>query len=112
MWEDFPTIGSPKDFEARVIDVAGPVFVVFCCQSCPMCRPLGPIVKSLAAEYGDRVSFVTVDVRAQLDIAAAHKVLQTPVVILFEVGEVTKRWLGIQDLAEYQRVFEKVLVAD
>ena len=71
--EGGPTVGEPAprvtttDLDGRPVDLGqwlgkGPVFIEFWATWCETCRALKPRVDSAFAQYGDRVTFLGVDV--------------------------------------------------
>ena len=69
---------NDANFEAEVLTSTGPVLVDFSAVWCGPCKRLEPIVHEIAAEYGDRLKVVKVDVDHAPGIAAKFGVLSDP----------------------------------
>ena len=52
------------DLRAEVLQSDKPAIIDFWAEWCGPCRQIAPIIKELAAEYGDRVKIVKMDVDA------------------------------------------------
>jgi thioredoxin 1 len=53
---------TDADFEAEAIGAELPVLVEFTADWCPPCRQMGPVFEALAAEEGDRLTVVQLEV--------------------------------------------------
>jgi thioredoxin 1 len=87
------------DFEAEVIGADLPVLVEFTADWCPPCRQMGPVLKALASEEGDRLKVVQLDVDANPETTNAYKVLSMPTFMVSMVGARAKRRL-LEELAD------------
>lgn len=61
---------------------------------CGPCRQLAPVLKNLAMEYGDRVSFVKVDVDRNRRLAQKYRANSIPLVLFFKNGSIVDRMEG------------------
>jgi thioredoxin 1 len=77
-----------------VIGAALPVLVEFTADWCPPCRQMGPVLSALAAEEGDRIKVVQLDVDTSPTTANAYKVLSMPTFMVFRDGEPVKAMVG------------------
>ena len=85
---------TDADFEAEVIGSDLPVLVEFTADWCPPCRQMGPVLKALAAEEGDRVKVVQLNVDHNPGTTNAYKVLSMPTFMVFRDGEPVKAMVG------------------
>lgn len=85
---------TDADFEAEVIGAELPVLVEFTAGWCPPCRQMGPVLKALAAEEGDRLKVVQLDVDSNPETTNAYKVLSMPTFMVFRGGEPVKAMVG------------------
>ncbi len=85
---------NDQDFEALVLKADRPVLVDFCATWCAPCRMIAPLVQDLAAEMGDRVRFLKMDIDANPETAGRLGVLSIPTLILFKDGKPTGRTVG------------------
>ncbi|MGW3019891.1 thioredoxin family protein [Streptomyces longwoodensis] len=85
---------TDADFSAQVIDSELPVLVEFTAHWCPPCRQMGPVLKALAAEEGDRLKVVQLNVDANPTTTNHYKVLSMPTFMVFRAGEPVKAMVG------------------
>ncbi len=85
---------TDEDFEAEVLGSELPVLVEFTADWCPPCRQMGPVLSALAAEEGDRLKVVQLDVDTNPDTTNAYKVLSMPTFVVFRAGEPVKSMVG------------------
>ncbi|MEU3298032.1 thioredoxin domain-containing protein [Streptomyces longwoodensis] len=85
---------TDADFAAQVIDAELPVLVEFTADWCPPCRQMGPVLRALAAEEGDRLKVVQLNVDANPATTNHYKVLSMPTFMVFRAGEPVKAMVG------------------
>ncbi|WUE69836.1 thioredoxin [Streptomyces europaeiscabiei] len=85
---------TDADFEAEVIGAELPVLVEFTADWCPPCRQMGPVLRALAAEEGERLKVVQLDVDTNPETTQAYKVLSMPTFMVFRDGEPVKAMVG------------------
>lgn len=85
---------SDADFEAEVLGAELPVLVQFTAEWCGPCRQLAPVLRDIAAEEGDRLKVVRVDVDRSPRTTMAHGVLATPTLMVFRGGEPVRSMVG------------------
>ena len=71
-----------------------PVLVEFTADWCPPCRQMGPVLAALAAEEGERLKVVQLDVDTNPETTNAYKVLSMPTFMVFRGGEPVKAMVG------------------
>ncbi|MEV6663387.1 thioredoxin family protein [Streptomyces nigra] len=85
---------TDADFAAEVIGAELPVLVEFTADWCPPCRQMGPVLAALAAEEGERLKVVQLDVDTNPLTTNAYKVLSMPTFLVFRDGEPVKAMVG------------------
>lgn len=85
---------TDTDFETEVIGSDLPVLVEFTADWCPPCRQMGPVLAALAAETGDRLKVVQLDVDTNPLTTNAYRVLSMPTFMVFRDGEPVKSMVG------------------
>ncbi|MET9118218.1 thioredoxin family protein [Streptomyces longwoodensis] len=85
---------TDADFSAQVIDSELPVLVEFTADWCPPCRQMGPVLKALAAEEGERLKVIQLNVDANPTTTNHYKVLSMPTFMVFRAGEPVKAMVG------------------
>ena len=95
-------------FKAEVLENSKPVIVDFWAEWCGPCRMVAPVLDEIAAEYGDKVDVVKVNVEESGDTAMEYGITSIPAIYLFKDGQVVKKSGGarpkqalIADFEEY-----------
>lgn len=73
----------------------GLVLVDFFATWCGPCRMMAPIMDEIAAELGNKVKVLKVDVDESESIARQYGIMSIPTIILFEDGEVREKHVGL-----------------
>ncbi|MFE1803259.1 thioredoxin [Streptomyces sp. NPDC059517] len=85
---------TDDSFEAEVIGAELPVLVEFTADWCPPCRQIAPVLSAVAAEEGDRIKVVQLDVDTNPETTNAYGVLSMPTLIVFRGGRPVKSMVG------------------
>ncbi|GAB4580629.1 MAG: thioredoxin [Anaerolineales bacterium] len=96
-------------FPTEVLQANQPVLVDFGAVWCSPCKMLDPVVEQLAAEWGDKVKVVKIDVDHNPDIAMQYQVMGVPTLILFINGQPRERMSGFKPKKQVQAKFEPLL---
>ncbi|GGQ71058.1 MULTISPECIES: thioredoxin [Kitasatospora] len=95
-------------FDAEVLKSEKPVLVDFWATWCGPCRQVAPVLEDIAAEHGDKLSVVKLDVDANQETAATYNVISIPTLNVYKGGELVKTITGarpkaalLRELAEY-----------
>lgn len=100
---------TDTNFDSEVLSSAGAVLVDFSAVWCGPCKKLEPIVDEIAAEYGDRLKVVKVDVDSAPAIAAKYGVLSIPTLMIFRGGAVKDQFVGVLSKRALADRVDKVL---
>jgi thioredoxin 1 len=78
-----------------IINDSRPVIVDFHALWCGPCKVQSPILKELAAEMGDKVKVIKIDVDQNNAIAAQYQIQSVPTLIVFKHGKPVWRQSGV-----------------
>lgn len=81
-------------FEREVLFSDRPVLVEFGADWCAPCRQIAPVLEQLAAEHGERLRVVKVDVDESPVTSARYGVTGLPTLIVYDGGVVVKHIVG------------------
>ncbi|CAM5675572.1 thioredoxin family protein [Streptomyces aurantiogriseus] len=96
---------TDADFGAEVLGAELPVLVEFTADWCPPCRQMAPVLSALAAEEGERLKVVQLDVDHNPTTTNHYKVLSMPTFMVFRGGEPVKAMVGARPK---QRLLEEL----
>ena len=100
---------TDQNFEKEVLEAGTPAIIDFWAEWCAPCRAIAPIVKELAATYGDRVKIVKMDIDANPATPGRYGVRAIPTVLAFQNGQVVEQLQGARPKADFQAMVEKLL---
>ncbi len=75
-----------KNDEIAVID--------FSAEWCGPCKMLAPVLEEVSDELGESVSFYSVDVDQNMDLAQQYKIVSIPALIVLKKGEKADMQVG------------------
>ena len=78
-----------------IINDSRPVIVDFHALWCSPCKMQSPILKEVAAELGERVRVIKIDVDNNSQIAGRYSVQSVPAIIIFKNGRAVWRQSGV-----------------
>jgi thioredoxin 1 len=69
---------------------------------------MAPIMKSLAKEFDQKISFAKVDVPNNRDLAEQFDISSLPTVILFKNGKEWDRFSGLKGRSDIRKLLRKI----
>lgn len=84
------------DFSEKVLKSSVPVILDFGAEWCSPCKRLAPILESLAAEWGQKVSIYSVDADSNSGLVMQFGVMSLPTLVLVKNGKEVTRTVGLQ----------------
>lgn len=85
---------TTASFQADVLANAKPVLVDFWAEWCGPCRQVAPVLDQIAAEYGDKIEIVKVNVDEEPGLAQQYGVISIPALQVFQGGQLVKQMVG------------------
>jgi len=90
-----------------VIQDTRPVVVDFHALWCSPCKMQSPILKEVAAELGDKVRVIKIDVDQNNEIAGRYNVQSVPTLIIFKNGKQIWRQSGVATKSQLKDVLSQ-----
>ncbi len=78
-----------------IINEVRPVIVDFHATWCSPCKVQSPILKEVAAELGEKIRIIKIDVDQNSEIARKFNVQSVPTIIVFKAGRQLWRQSGV-----------------
>ena len=100
---------SEDNFEQEVMKSPIPVLVDLWAAWCGPCRVIAPVVEELAGTYQGKIKMSKLNVDDHPQIAAQHRIMNIPTLLLFKGGQEVDRIVGVQPKEELVRRIEQVL---
>ncbi|MDJ0380872.1 thioredoxin [Streptomyces sp. G-G2] len=94
---------TDASFDADVLASDKPVLVDFWAEWCGPCRQIAPSLEAIAAEYGDEIEIVKLNIDQNPGTAAKYGVMSIPTLNVYQGGEVVKTIVGAKPKAAILR---------
>lgn len=85
---------TDASFDQDVLKSDVPVLVDFWAEWCGPCRKIAPILEEIAAEHGDKLKIVKLDIEANQKTAAKYGIVSIPTMNVYFGGEIVKSITG------------------
>lgn len=82
-----------------LINSEKPVLIDFYADWCGPCKVLGPIVKDLKSDFGDKIIVVKIDTEKNQALSSKLGIRSIPTLIIYQNGELIWRASGVQTKA-------------
>ncbi|MGP9019804.1 thioredoxin [Streptomyces sp. BR1] len=94
---------TDADFDEVVLKSNKPVLVDFWAEWCGPCRQIAPSLEAIAAEHGDQIEIVKLNIDENPATAAKYGVMSIPTLNVYQGGEVAKTIVGAKPKAALLR---------
>jgi thioredoxin 1 len=85
---------TDETFEGEVLESAKPVLVDYWAEWCGPCRMVAPVLEQIAAEHGDKITVVKLNIDDNTAVPGVYGVQTIPTMDVFSNGQVVKRITG------------------
>ena len=96
------------NFEEQVMQADQPVLVDFWAEWCMPCKMLAPTITELAKEFSGRVKVGKLDTDSNREVALKFEISAIPTVILFQDGQVVRKFVGMTAKQEFSGELQKL----
>lgn len=93
-------------FESEVLRSETPVLVDFWAEWCAPCRAISPIVKEIAADNGDKLKVVKINIDESPQTPGTYGVRSIPTILMFKDGQVVSQLVGARPKGDFQEMVD------
>jgi thioredoxin 1 len=102
---------NAQEFEQIISESSVPVLVDFWAPWCAPCRMIAPIVDELAAENGEKLQVLKVNIDNEQAIARQFSIRSIPTLLIFKNGQVEDTLVGAMSKQAMAGRVDQVLAA-
>ena len=100
---------TDQNFENEVLKSEIPVLVDFWAPWCGPCQSMGPVISELAKVFEGKVKVGKINVDENHSTAEKYAIMSIPNIKIFKKGEITKEFVGMQNIETLREELKKFL---
>ena len=100
---------TDENFEAEVKNSQVPVLLDFWAEWCMPCKMLAPVIDEIAEEFAGKIKVGKLDTDNARDAALEFGISAIPTIIIFNNGEVSNRFVGLQQKGDLVEAINELL---
>ena len=100
---------TDADFTADVLQSDKPVLVDFWAEWCGPCKMIAPVLEEIAAENGDKITVVKLNIDENPGTARDYQIMSIPTMAVFQGGKIVKQIVGAKPKAAILKDLESFL---